>query len=316
MSITAIILAAGKGTRMKSSRPKVLHEVCGRPMLAHVADACRAAGCDRLIVVVGYGAGSVREAFAGQDDIAWVEQTEQLGTGHAVMMCREHLARLSGAVLVLAGDGPLVRPATLKNLLEAHAGARVACTLATCILADPGHHGRILRDGAGNLLGIVEHLDASPEQRHIREVNVSLYCFDAAALHQAVGQLRNDNAKGEYYLTDALEILRRAGHKLAAVPAVPEEEVLSINDRVQLAHVNALMQQRICREHMLNGVTIEQPGTTWIDPRAVIGPDTVIRPHTVLDGPCRLGAGCVIGPFVHLKSGHVDNGCTVEARHG
>ncbi len=316
MSTTAIILAAGKGTRMKSDLPKVLHGVCGRPMLAHVMDACRQAGCERLIVVVGYGAGQVTAAFADADDVVWVEQTEQLGTGHAVMVCGEHLADLDGPVLVVAGDGPLVRGETLGELLDAHADAGAACTLATCILDDPKAYGRILRDDAGELVGIIEYLDATDAQRAIGEVNVSLYCYDAARLREVLGRLSNDNAKGEYYLTDTLGLLRDDGHRLAAVPAVPPEDVLSINDRVQLAQVNALMQRRTAERLMVAGVTIEQPATVWIDPRVEIGTDTLIRPHTVLDGPCRIGRKCVIGPFVHLADETVGDNTIVERTHG
>jgi len=316
MSTTAIILAAGKGTRMKSELPKVLHDVCGRPMLAHVMDACRQAGCDRIIGVIGFGAEKVREAFAGADDVAWVEQTEQLGTGHAVMMCAEHLAELTGPVLVVAGDGPLVRGETLAELLAAHTEADAACTLATCILDDPMAYGRILRDDAGDLVGIVEYLDATEAQRDIKEVNVSLYCYDAPRLREVLGRLGNDNAKGEYYLTDTLELLRSAGHTLAAIPAVPPEDVLSINDRVQLARVNALMQQRVAERLMLSGVTLEQPATTWIDPRAEIGPDTIVRPNTVIDGACRIGRGCVIGPFVRLADAEVADNRIVEPNNG
>jgi len=245
MSTTAIILAAGKGTRMKSDRPKVLHEVCGRPMLAYVLDAARGAGCDRLLVVVGHEADHVQQTFAGGDgDVEWVVQEPQLGTGHAVMVCGEHLAGLSGAVVVLGGDGPLIRAATLRELLATHAEQRAACTLATSILPDPQRYGRILRDAAGELAGIVEYLDADEDQRRIREVNVSIYCFDAAALREALAALGNDNAKGEYYLTDTLGLLRARGRKLAAVAAVPPADVLSINTVEQLERVSAIMGER------------------------------------------------------------------------
>jgi bifunctional UDP-N-acetylglucosamine pyrophosphorylase/glucosamine-1-phosphate N-acetyltransferase len=314
--IAAVILAAGKGTRLKSELPKVLHEVCGRPMLAYVLDACRAAGVRHCLAVVGYGKDRVIEAFADDGEITWVEQSPQLGTGHAVMVCGEQLAGLSGPVLVVAGDGPLIRAATLRKLLKVHAARRAACTLATSIMPEPGKYGRIVRDERGELAGIVEYLDADERQRAVREVNVSLYCFDAAALRWVVGRLRNDNAKGEYYLTDALGLLRSGGHKLAAVPAVPPREVLSINDRVQLAEVNELFQRRVQERWMLSGVTIEQPSSTWIDPRAQLGPDTVIRPNTVLDGPCRVGRGCVIGPFVHLRGTRVADRSAVEHTHG
>ena len=235
MSTTAIILAAGKGTRMKSDLPKVLHEVCGRPMLAYVLDAARAAGCDRLVTVVGHKAELVQQTFADDaSDVRWVLQSPQLGTGHAVMVCNEHLAELSGAVLVLAGDGPLIRPETLRQLLAAHRRQGAAVTLAT-----------ILRDESGELAGIVEYLDADETRRRIREVNVSLYCFDAAALRDVIGELGNDNAKGEYYLTDTVGLLCERGAKLSAVAAVPPEDVLSINTVDELAQVAETMAARI-----------------------------------------------------------------------
>ncbi|MGB2821082.1 MAG: NTP transferase domain-containing protein [Phycisphaerae bacterium] len=246
MTTTAIILAAGKGTRMESDLPKVLHEVCGRPMLAYVFDAARAAGCDRLLTVVGHEAELVQQTFADDaDDVDWVLQSPQLGTGHAVMVCREHLAKLSGAVLVLAGDGPLIRSETLRRLLVTHAQQRAAATLATSILPEAGRYGRVLRGESGELTGIVEYLDADAGQRRIREVNVSLYCFDAAALRDVIGELSNDNAKGEYYLTDAVGLLRRRGARLAAVAAVPPEDVFSINTVDELAHVGEIMAARI-----------------------------------------------------------------------
>lgn len=244
MTTTAIILAAGKGTRMNSDLPKVLHEVCGRTMLGYVLEACSDAGCDRLVCVVGYKADMVRRAFADNDSIAWVEQTPQLGTGHAVMVCRDELARLRGSVVVVAGDGPLIRGATLRELLDKHTESAAACTLATCILPDPARYGRICRNEDGELVGIVEYLDADEAQRKNHEVNVSLYCFDAAALREVLDKLTNDNAKGEYYLTDAVELLRSAGCKITAVPAVPPEEVVSINTLDELEQVGGILAAR------------------------------------------------------------------------
>lgn len=245
MNTTAIILAAGKGTRMNSDEPKVLHEVCGRPMLAYVMDACRGAGADRLLVVVGYRAESVQQAFAGENhDVTWVPQDPQLGTGHAVMVCRDQLTESNGPVLVLAGDGPLVRAETLKELLETHARENAACTLATSILPDPGRYGRVVRDETGEVSGVVEYLDADEDQRRISEVNVSLYCFDSEALLDVLGKLSNDNAKGEYYLTDALALLREDGRKLAAVPAAKSEDVLSVNTDEELRRVEQIMNTR------------------------------------------------------------------------
>jgi len=246
MGKTAIILAAGKGTRMKSDLPKVLHEVCGRPMLAYVLDACREAGCQTLLVVIGHKAGLVREAFADDaSDIRWVEQTEQLGTGHAVMVCADELSELRGAVLVVAGDGPLVEAETLAALMAKHESDGAACTLATCILDEPGGYGRVIRDGDGQVAGIVEAIDADEAQRRTKEVNVSLYCFDAEALGGVIGRLSNDNAKGEYYLTDALAILRADGARVAAVAAVPPQDVISINTLDELERVGRIMGRRL-----------------------------------------------------------------------
>ncbi len=249
MTTTAIILAAGKGTRMNSDLPKVLHAVCGKPMLAYVLDTARQAGSSRLIVVVGHRAELVKQTFADDSaDIAWVHQNPQMGTGHAVMVCKSELAGLEGPVLVLAGDGPLIRPETLQQLIETHQASEAACTLATSILPEPGGYGRIMRDQAGNLVGIVEALDASDEQRAIREVNVSIYCFDAAALRDVISRLKNDNAKGEYYLTDALGLLAADGRKIAAVAAVPPQDVLSINTLDELQEVSDIMAARMAAE--------------------------------------------------------------------
>jgi UDP-N-acetylglucosamine diphosphorylase/glucosamine-1-phosphate N-acetyltransferase len=244
--LTAIVLAAGKGVRMKSELPKVLHEVCGRPMLAYVIDACRAAGCGRLLVVVGHSCEMVRRAFAGGDaDLVWIEQSEQLGTGHAVMACAEQLQRLSGPVLVVAGDGPLIRPETLERLVARHVENGADCTLATSVLDEPGRYGRVIRSAAGELEGIVEFLDADERQRMIKEVNVSLYCFDADALRAVLDELDNNNAKGEYYLTDTIGLLKARGAKLTAVAAVPPEDVMSVNTREELEQVNRIMADRL-----------------------------------------------------------------------
>ena len=249
MSFSAIILAAGKGTRMESDLPKVLHEVCGRPMLSYVIDACVEAGCDRLLIVVGHEFDRVRNTFSHRDrELVWVPQLSQQGTGHAVMACRRYLARVHRPVLVVGGDGPLLRATTLEQLLETHRAKNADCTLATSILPEPGRYGRILRDADGELAGIVEYLDADEQQRAIDEVNVSLYCFNTDSLLAALPQLNNDNAKSEYYLTDVLEIMKSAGQTLAAVPSVPAEEVLSVNTIEQLEQVNELMARRLAAE--------------------------------------------------------------------
>jgi len=292
---------------MVTDLPKVLHEVCGRPMLAYVLEACREVGVEKILVVVGYRKEDVMEAFADQDDdIIWVEQPEQLGTGHAVMCC-ENALRQGGwkDILVLCGDGPLVRAEVLRTLVEKHKDEHASATLATAVLDDPTGYGRIIRDAYGNLQGIVEESDCTEEQRRIKEINPSYYCFRTEHLLQALKKIRPDNVKKEYYLTDALHILIREGHKAVAITAVAPEDVISVNSRQQLALVNKVMQQRIQDKLMSNGVTIVDPANTWIDARAEIGQDTVIHPFTYIRGRVRIGKRCSVGPFAYLRDGTV-----------
>ncbi len=308
----AVILAAGKGTRLKTELPKVLHEVCGRPMLAYVLDACRQAGIDDCIVVVGYGKQLVMDAFTHDERITWVEQTEQRGTGHAVMVCREQLAGYDEAV-VLCGDGPLIRAETLTALLEKHRAEQSAATLATAILDDPTGYGRIHRDEAGNLRAIVEHGDCTEEQRRIREVNPSYYCFDGPKLLKSLDQLKPNNVKNEYYITDCIAILLSAGDRAHAITSVPPEDIFSINSRKDLALVNAVMRDRVVSHWQDNGVTVVDPATTWIDTRASIGMDTILYPNVSIQGAAQVGANCRVGPFAVLNDGdEIADGALVQ----
>lgn len=241
----AIILAAGVSSRMNTRLAKVLHEVCGRPMLGYVLDACREAGIGRMYVVVGYGAEQVKERFSAADDIVWVQQDEQKGTAHAVLCCKEHLRDFEGEVLVLCGDGPLVRAETLRTLMEKHEAERSAATLATAILENPRGYGRISRDVHGNIQGIVEDSDCTSEQLGICEVNPSYYLFNNKILFAALAKVRPDNVKKEYYLTDAIAIILSAGYKVAAVTAVRPEEAIGVNNKQQLIEVNKIMRHRI-----------------------------------------------------------------------
>ncbi len=303
--VVGIILAAGKSTRMITDLPKVLHEVCGRPMLAFVIDACHAAGIHDLYIVVGYGKDQVIEQFKDVPNITWVEQTEQKGTGHAVMCCHPHLKHFDGNCVVLCGDGPLIRTDTLKELQDKHNQGHSYATLATSILDDPTGYGRIIRDEYGNLQGIIEQSDCTPEQKRVREVNPSYYCFDFKTLTQALTEIKPNNVKNEYYLTDALAGIIQSGKKAIAITAVPPEDVLSINSRRQLADVSKLMQRRIQEEMMNKGVTIVDPPNTWIDARAVIGQDTIIHPFTYIHGKVKIGRNCRIGPFAYVRDGTV-----------
>ncbi|MBU0640991.1 MAG: NTP transferase domain-containing protein, partial [Planctomycetes bacterium] len=277
------------------------HEICGRPMLAYVLDACRAAGVRQCCVVVGHGKDAVMSACADDHDIRWVEQTEQKGTGHAVQCCRAAVDGQFDHTLVLCGDGPLLRSQTLGELLDRHEAEGAAATLATAEIEDPTGYGRIWRDEAGMLRGIVEHGDCTPEQRRIREVNPSYYCFRVPELFSALEQVRPNNAKNEYYVTDVLGILIEAGHKVQGVTAVLPEDIFSINSRHDLAHVNAVMRDRITAHWMASGVTIVDPANTWIDARATIGVDTVIHPFVMIRGAARIGRACSLGPFASLS---------------
>lgn len=304
--LAAVILAAGKSTRMVTDLPKVLHEVCGRPMLAYVLEACRKIGVEKILVVVGYRKDDVIAAFAGQDDIIWIEQTEQRGTGHAVMMCEQDLRKGGWQdVLVLCGDGPLVSDQVLDTVVKKHRAEHASATLATSVLEDPAGYGRIVRDSYGNLQGIVEQSDCTPEQKNIKEINPSYYCFRTDHLLAALHNVRPNNVKNEYYLTDALHIMIARGLKAVAITAVSAEDVISVNSRQQLSLVSRVMQERIQDRLMSSGVTIVDPSNTWVDARAEIGQDTVIHPFTYIHGRVKIGRHCSVGPFAYLRDGTV-----------
>ncbi|MHC4519771.1 MAG: bifunctional UDP-N-acetylglucosamine diphosphorylase/glucosamine-1-phosphate N-acetyltransferase GlmU, partial [Planctomycetota bacterium] len=301
----AILLAAGVSSRMNTQLPKVLHEVTGRPMLAYVLDACRSVGVEKIYVVVGFGGDQVKERFADASDIVWVQQPEQLGTAHAVGCCREHLQDFHGETLVLCGDGPLIQAKTVGTLIEKHEAEHSAATLATAVLEDPTGYGRIVRDAYGNIQGIVEHSDCTPAQRAIKEVNPSYYLFNNQLLFSALEQVKPDNVKKEYYLTDALSVIIASGNKVVAITAVRPEEAMGVNSRAQLSVASKIMQRRIQQELMENGVTIVDPDNTWIDARAQIGQDTVIEPFTYIHGPVKIGRSCRIGAFAFLRNATV-----------
>jgi bifunctional UDP-N-acetylglucosamine pyrophosphorylase / glucosamine-1-phosphate N-acetyltransferase len=310
----AIILAAGHGKRMKSDRAKVLHEVCGRPMISYVVDAARNAGAKSIIVVVGFEADQVREALRSDPDIHFVTQANQLGTGDAVRVCRPLLNDYQGPALVLVGDEPLLRPEPLADLLARQASDQAACLLGTAVVADPTGFGRILRDSAGRFLRIVEQRDCTPEEVAIREINPSCYVFELPLIWSALDRLDTGNAQGEYYLTDAPTLLHSMGRKVAALPVLAAEDVLGVNTREHLAEAHVLMQRRIQSRLMTEGVSIVDPQNTSIDGRTQIGPDTIIFPFTVISGTVKIGRGCRVGPFTHLRDGTIlDDGAEVGA---
>ncbi|MCG8409455.1 MAG: NTP transferase domain-containing protein [Phycisphaerales bacterium] len=303
--LAAIILAAGRSTRMKTDQPKVMHNLCGQPMLSHVLAACREAGIQECYVVVGFGKDLIIKTYDQMPGIHFVEQPEQKGSGHAVSMCSETLKGFTGDVVVIAGDMPMIRSETLKTLTHSHRAAGATASIATTILDDPTGYGRIVRDANDNFERIVEHRDCSAEQLKIREVNPSYYCFDAQALFEALPKIKPDNAKGEYYITDALEIIRDLGKTVRAATSVPAVDAVGINSRSDLAEVAKLMQKRIQSRWMDEGVSLVDPDTTWIDSRAQIGPDTLIKPFSYIEGSARVGRNCTIGPYAYLADGAV-----------
>ena len=310
--LAAIILAAGRSTRMKTDHPKVMHEVCGRSMLSHVLCACRQAGIRRFHVVVGFGKQVIIQAFDGEEGISFVEQREQKGTGHAVSMCADGLKDFSGDVVVLAGDMPMLRSETLQALIQGHRAACSAASLATTVLDDPSSYGRIIRSADGDFDRIVEHRDCTVDQLKICEVNPSYYCFDAETLFKALPKIKPNNAKGEYYITDVLEVIRKDSKTVRAATSVPAVDAVGINSRADLAEVSRLMQRRIQADWMEAGVSFDDPATTWIDSRATIGPDSRIKPFSYIEGHARIGARCVVGPYAYIADGAVvEDGSTI-----
>ncbi|MEK2488496.1 bifunctional UDP-N-acetylglucosamine diphosphorylase/glucosamine-1-phosphate N-acetyltransferase GlmU [Kitasatospora purpeofusca] len=314
-----VVLAAGGGTRMKSNRlPKVLHEVCGRSLVGHAVAAAEELTPGQLVVVIGHMREKVAEHLAAHHPGARaVVQAEQNGTGHAVRTALETLAadgvELDGTVIVTTGDAPLLTGGTLRALAGAHAEQGNGVTVLTAVVPEPFGYGRILRDEAdGAVAAIVEEKDASDAQRVIDEINSGVFAFDAKLLVGALAEVTTDNAQGEEYLTDTLEILRRAGHRVGAVVAADYRDILGINDRVQLAHARRLLNDRLLERAMRAGVTVVDPATTWFDVQVSYEPDAVVLPNTQLQGTTHLGEGSEVGPNSTLKDTRIGAGARVS----
>ncbi|NLG81083.1 MAG: bifunctional UDP-N-acetylglucosamine diphosphorylase/glucosamine-1-phosphate N-acetyltransferase GlmU [Bacilli bacterium] len=296
----AIILAAGKGTRMKSHLYKVLHPVLGKPMISHVVDTLNKVDVKRKIVVVAKDAFAVKELL--QDQVEFVVQEEQLGTGHAVRMAEPLLEKETGNTIVLYGDTPLITSETINSILNHHIQNHADITMLTTHLDNPTGYGRIVRDNQGEILRIVEEKDASPEEKQITEVNTGTYCFDNRKLFQALKQLKNNNNQKEYYLTDVIEIIKNAGGKVTSYQTLDSEETFGINDRIALEQATQILKRRVNKELMKNGVTIIDAENTYISVDTIINPDTVIYPGTVMFGKNVIGENCVIGPNTQLEN--------------
>lgn len=312
--LRAVILAAGKGTRMRSKLPKVLHKVGGKPMLQHVLDATDAAGAAEKIVIVGHEAELVEAMVGEQGQI--VLQAEQLGTGHAVMQTQDALADFKGTVMILCGDTPLLDGAELKKFYEAHVQSGAAATVLTAHMDNPFGYGRIVRDAEGNVQGIVEEKDADAQQKLIKEVNTGIYCLECPLMFEVLSTLTCDNAQGEYYLTDVLTKLNAADRKVGGVVTEDSDMVMGINSRRQLAEAESVMRERILGKLMDAGVTIMDPASTFIESSVKIGRDTIIYPFTWLEGTTEIGEDCEIGPSVRFTNVKIGSGNHLQFMYG
>lgn len=312
--LIAVILAAGKGTRMRSKLPKVLHKVGGKEMLQHVIDAATVAGADEKVVIIGHGAELVEKMVGDQGKIAL--QAEQLGTGHAVMQTKEALVGFTGTAMILCGDTPLLDGEELKKFYAGHKESGAAATVLTAVMENPYGYGRIVRDEAGNVLGIVEEKDATAEQKLIKEINTGIYCIECPLMFDVLATLTCNNAQGEYYLTDVLSKLNERGEKVGGVVTEDSDMVMGINSRKQLAVAEGVMRNRILDKLMDAGVTIMDPASTFIEGSVKISADTIIYPYTWLEGATEIGEDCEVGPNVRLTNVKIGNDTHMQFVYG
>ncbi|MBI1983580.1 MAG: bifunctional UDP-N-acetylglucosamine diphosphorylase/glucosamine-1-phosphate N-acetyltransferase GlmU [Acidobacteria bacterium] len=307
-----LILAAGKATRFKSEHSKILHRLAGRPLGEYVLRSGLQAGPDRTTMVIGHEAGEVRKTYA-RPGLEFIEQPEQLGTGHALLVARKDLERCpSSTLLILVGDAPLLRPQTLRALVEAHAKSRAAATVLSTRPDDPTGYGRIVRGPGNRVRAIVEEKVATPAQRKIREINSGILCFALAPLLEHLDELSAENPQKEFLLTDLVEIFNRHRLKVAAFPVADAGEVLGVNDRAQLAEMEKILRRRKAEKLMRDGVTIKDPQVTYIDDEVEVGPDTVIEPGVSLLGRTRVGRGCTLWPYSTIIDSVLGDSVTVR----
>jgi bifunctional UDP-N-acetylglucosamine pyrophosphorylase/glucosamine-1-phosphate N-acetyltransferase len=306
-----VILAAGKGTRMKSAQPKVLHRVAGVPLIDHVLRAASALSPSSIVVVVGHHAGQLEAALRIRPGLSFALQEPQLGTGHALLQAEPHLKGAQGTLVLLSGDVPLLRAESLAALVRTHEERRAAATVLTAVVASPAGYGRIVRDG-GRIAAIVEHKDASPAEREIGEINSGVYAFDIGPLFGALRQIGSTNAQGEYYLPDLVKIYRSRGLTVETVTLDDSREILGVNSRKELAEVGTILRVAKNEELMASGVTIVDPATAYIGGDVTVGADTVIQPGVHLEGRTRIGAGCEIHSGVRILNSTIDDGVVIN----
>ncbi len=309
--IYVVVLAAGQGTRMKSALPKVLHPVAGRPMIEQVVRTAGTLSPASITVIVGHQAEVVQAFLEGREGMKFALQAPQLGTAHALQQAEPMLAGRAGTVVLLSGDVPLLKPATLRRLLEVHRGANAAATVVTATVERPYGYGRVIRV-AGRIARIVEERDASPAQRRVREINSGIYAFDLAPLFDQLRDIAATNAQGEYYLTDLVALYRRRKLPVETVMVEDPNEIRGINTRSELAELSAIMRQNKNEELMAAGVTIVDPANTYIDPGVEVGPDTVIHPGVVIEGHSKIGSACEIHGYVRIKDSELADKVTVN----
>jgi len=314
MNIASLILAAGKGTRMKSKLPKVLHKVGGKAMVERVLETVQSIGTNRDVVIVGFGGDAVQNYLGNRAE--FVRQEEQNGTGHAVKMAQPVLGDYDGTILLLCGDTPLVTKESLEALLEEHKNSGAAATILTAHMPDPTGYGRIIRNEAGSVVRIVEQKDGKPEELAVQEVNTGMYAFDSKKLWPCLDQLSDDNAQGELYITDVVGILVNGGDKVSAYMTKDFEESLGVNSRLQLAEAEAILKHRKNIELMTAGVTIIDPANTYVAPEVTVGADTILHPGTILEGDTVIGERCEIGPHTRLTNVKVGNDTIIHFTYG
>jgi len=312
MKINAIVLAAGRGTRMKSNIPKVIHKILEKPMIMHVIDNLKEAQVGEIISIIGYKAEMVKEIIDGNSKYAY--QIDQLGTGHAIMMAEEHLSGQEGVTIVICGDTPLISSETISELIDHHIKSENTATILTGVLDDALAYGRIIRDEENKVTSIVEYKDATDKERQIKEFNTGTYIFDNEKLFELINLVGNDNAQREYYLTDIISIMYKQGYKVDGCILNELEETIGINDRKTLAYAQSILQEKINNELMDAGVTITDPKTTYIGPDVKVGVDTIIHPNTYLYGETNIGENCIVGPDTEIVDSTIlDNSSIIYA---